>query len=243
MLNNTANFNIENKANYDQDGHNNTSSNSNNLLDRDENDEINEITENNEEISEYDDYISDSEDDSDDSDENNDEEEFIYEYHENSHSKFNIVLCELYNLNIHGKTKKSFVYYHFLTIYRFKLLNIKLIKKFCYFYMKHYKSLSEKISKNTVFENYINIINKNNYIKPEIAECIKLSNEFSVCIIKTIWIRLIQRSWKKIYQIRKEIMRKRCSLKSLSYREQNGYWNNDCNYLPGLKGLISYLKK
>lgn len=77
-----------------------------------------------------------------------------------------------------------------------------------------------------------------NFLQLEIAENIYL-NDYFVSIIKTIWIRLIQRSWKKIFQLRKRMLQKRLSYPSLSYREMHGKWPKECLQLPGLKGLLT----
>jgi hypothetical protein len=90
-----------------------------------------------------------------------------------------------------------------------------------------------------IFKNYRNIITRENYIKPEIAECIYLPQGESVCIIKTFWIKIIQKTWKKICKQRKEIIKRRCSLICLKYREINGKWPNCCNYYPSVKGMLS----
>jgi hypothetical protein len=110
--------------------------------------------------------------------------------------------------------------------------------------MKIYKSeyyLSKVISEHYIFKNYANIINQENFIKPEIAQCIYLENGCCISIVKTIWLRFIQRSWKKVYKIRKEILNKRISLQSVLFREKNGRWPDSCSYLPGIKGLLHYL--
>jgi len=44
------------------------------------------------------------------------------------------------------------------------------------------------------------------------------------CIIKTCWIRIVQRIWKKIVKIRKEIIEERKTIAALKYREIHGYW-------------------
>jgi hypothetical protein len=92
-----------------------------------------------------------------------------------------------------------------------------------------------------IIRNYQNIIARPDYIKPEIAECLMLESQHSVAIIKTIWIKLIQRKWKKIYAERKAVIRLRMSYSSLKTREITGYWPQSCYYLPTLYGLLNDL--
>lgn len=97
--------------------------------------------------------------------------------------------------------------------------------------------------KHPVIRNYHNIVSKSNYIKPEIGEYIILPTQEAIAILKTFWIRIIQKKWKKIFQQRKTIIKQRCYLSNLSIREIKGLWPESCINLPGLKGMLSDLKK
>jgi len=90
--------------------------------------------------------------------------------------------------------------------------------------------------------NYQNIVSNPNYIKPEIGEYIILPTQEAVAILKTFWLRIIQKKWKKVFKERKNIIRKRCYLSNLSIREIKGRWPSSCYNLPGLKGMLSDLK-
>ena len=56
-----------------------------------------------------------------------DYEEQIYDYDEISPTKYNIVLCELYNSKLHGNTNNNDVNNHYLLINRIKKLDINFI--------------------------------------------------------------------------------------------------------------------
>ena len=77
-----------------------------------------------------------------------------------------------------------------------------------------------------------------NYIKPEIGQVINLESGHSVCIIKTMWLKVIQRTWKKVYKTRTQIIKRRCCFQSLKCREITGYWPDSCRYLPSLQGML-----
>jgi hypothetical protein len=62
-------------------------------------------------------------------------------------------------------------------------------------------------------------------------------------IIKTHWLRLVQRHWKKIYLQRKNIIKQRGNITNLRYKELTGVYPSNIAYLPNLKGLMkNYLK-
>lgn len=90
--------------------------------------------------------------------------------------------------------------------------------------------------------NYHNIISKPNYIKPEIGEYIILPTQESIAVLKTFWLRIIQKKWKKVFQQRKSIIKQRCYLSNLSIREIRGIWPESCLNLPGLRGMLNDLK-
>ena len=107
-------------------------------------------------------------------------------------------------------------------------------------YLEQFNTLYSK--KHPTIRNYHNIISKPNYIKPEIGEYIILPTQEAIAILKTFWIRIIQRKWKKIFQERKNIIRQRCSIYNLNIRQIYGKWPQHCIKLPGLKGMLSDLK-
>lgn len=175
------------------------------------------------------------------------EEEYIdiiYFSEEPSVTRFNIALCELYNEIIHGKPINYDLNNHYLLIYRFKQLNIDFINSEIDNYsLDLHRWLQIPLDQSNqlihpTIRNYRNIVFK---IKPEIVECIYLNTNECVSIIKTIWIKLIQRTWKKIYKDRQSILKKRCNIFSLKYREINGKWPKVCKTMPTISGMLSYL--
>jgi hypothetical protein len=182
----------------------------------------------------------------------------------NNSSKFNLVLCELFNRNIHGSSSSTIeeIDGHYLLISKFdgktnRLLEtetdynsetdydsdeseLSTINDFVEFYNEYYND--GELEPHNILRNYQNIIARLDYIKPEIAECIELESQYSVTIIKTIWIKLIQRKWKKIYAERKNVIRQRAQFASLRTRELTGKWPQHCLYLPSIRGILRDLK-
>lgn len=170
-------------------------------------------------------------------------EELIYDYDENSATKYNIVLCELYNSKLHGKTNNNDVNNYYLLINRIKKLDMNFINSLTKTLNKDYIERQQQIIPHKFIKNYENIITTPNYIKPEIGEIIHLPCGHTVCIIKTLWIKLIQRAWRKVYNIRTQMFKMRCQVQSLKYREVTGRWPENCRYFPTLQGLLLTTRK
>lgn len=66
-----------------------------------------------------------------------------------------------------------------------------------------------------------------------------ISNQVYYVVLKTYWLRLIQRVWKKKYQIYKENQQKKLLPQNTRYREIHGKFNNKLNYLPKIYGMLS----
>jgi hypothetical protein len=175
------------------------------------------------------DYESDSDIDYDDN--------FICE--ENLTSAHYIILCELYNPYLHGKPISKEILYHYLVDTKFKRLNMNIINDMSQDISYRLNNLSRP---HPLFKNYyMNISGISTPIKPEIALCIYLESGYCVAIIKTIWIKLIQRTWKNVIKERKIITQKRCLPHALHYRNIHGKWPKDCFYYPTLRGMLSKL--
>ncbi len=166
-------------------------------------------------------------------------DDIIYDPEEESRTKFNISLCELYNKRLHGN-ENSNVLYHYLVDSRYKILDMGFINDIANNMNLEYQYLGNQT--HDIYRNYRQIITRENYVKPEITECIYLNTGHCVAILKTFWIRLIQRKWKNIMKERKIIFKKRSLPKSLRHREILGKWPDDCLKLPQIKGMLSQLK-
>ena len=180
-----------------------------------------------------------SEYDSDDESDDSDEDLIIYNNDEVSKTRFNVVLCELFNKRLHGSNIKDI---HYLTIVKIKsVYNFEGMMELSKYFNRLYKKNTVNSPPHLYIKNYANIIKTENYIKPEIAECIFLPSGHSVCIKKTIWIKLIQRKWKRVFKERQRVLKSRIQYASLKEREITGLWPKSCRFYPGIHGLMNYL--
>ena len=91
--------------------------------------------------------------------------------------------------------------------------------------------------KHPVIRNYRRIVLRPTYIQPEIAKCIILHSGESVAILKTFWLRIVQRAWKRVFSERNALIKKRCSPDELYYKERRGKWS--CS-MHGLRGMLRF---
>lgn len=70
----------------------------------------------------------------------------------------------------------------------------------------------------------------------QIVETNTLETGEEISIIKTFWIKLIQRKWKKIYQMRKKerehVINRRKNPLSIFHLKRYGVWPKDCRKMP-----------
>ena len=67
-------------------------------------------------------------------------------------------------------------------------------------------------------------------------------DDFYTVIIKTHWLRLIQRHWKRKYLNRKNIIKIRASPLTISFFEKNGKYPETCRDMPSIRGMLSCYK-
>ena len=176
--------------------------------------------------------------------------------------KNNYILCELYYKPLHGNTSLEG---HYLVIGKFDPFTENILEDYTEYetddeyesdiddnnempnirnisnlYRENYiRMLNSSVCVNrahTVIRNYISIISSHNYFCPQIAQCIVLPTQETVAIIKTIWIKMIQRTWKKIFLQRKKMIHQ-LIISSNYYIKPH-----IIKTLPGIKGMLYYLK-
>jgi hypothetical protein len=174
-------------------------------------------------------------------------------------SKYNLILCELYNQTIHGLDENSDpnIQTHYILIDKYEPFSETYIDNneveddyddpltdmqsdilsYNEFYVRQMRIICFNMNPSPI-RNYRTIVSRPNYIQREIGEVIILPTFEEIAILKTFWIRMIQKKWKKVYQQRKIIINRRMTPSSIYYWQVNGKWPPDCIYLPTLNGLF-----
>jgi len=174
-----------------------------------------------------------------------------YECNHQINSYFNknvLLIPEIYNKYFHGKTIDSDpnIEGQFLVLQSFHINPnsrisdfFKYVNNLCKFYKKYYeKNYYDSSLSHKLLRNYNDIIKNPNYLNLQIGKIHYLKGDECVCIIKTFWLKLVQRSWKRVYKMRKLIMQWRCRPDSIMYRQISGKWPDNCNFMPSIRGML-----
>jgi hypothetical protein len=65
-----------------------------------------------------------------------------------------------------------------------------------------------------------------------------LADDSYSVVLKTHWLRVVQRTWKKVYQERKRILINRRNAQVRQYYEIHGQYPSGTNVLPSLAGML-----
>ena len=129
--------------------------------------------------------------------------------------KFQLAICERFQINIHGADEKSTsnITEHFI---------INTTIELDEFYDNSYKEEEVRIQR---YWRRSPLLYNQKFIRLEIiqADQLKPGGEH-VGYLKTFWLRIVQRCWKKVFKARKELLIKRSSTKALQERQRTGKW-------------------
>ena len=154
--------------------------------------------------------------------------------------KYHLITYEIYNSNLHGCTDCDGHYLVHIELKKTNYFNNKFIKSL----YKHNKRLAYNLRignsriMHPFIRNYVNLLETKSISQVQIAQCIMLPGGEIIAILKTFYIRIIQRAWKKIFALRVKIQMKKRHPTNLLYRARHGVWPRDCLNAPSLRGLL-----
>jgi hypothetical protein len=170
-----------------------------------------------------------------------------------------LLICELFHPDLHGydaNESDPTVQGHYLIIHiddnsdedseyysdsdsedDYFILNQVMID----IYRKKYKYLTDSYKKNNleiihpIIRNYFSIISDEFYIKPQIGYKLYLSGNECVAILKTFWLKIVQRCWRRVYNARKEMLKSKNIIQYLRLREKTPNYHID---IPSVHGMF-----
>lgn len=143
-----------------------------------------------------------------------------------NHSKYKLAICVLFDPVLHGITEQSDknICKHLLihhTIEPHTFLNYYYHAQELLTFIKYYYN-NIIIIPHPIIRNYENIVNSQEYFKIDIIQEDILDGQEYVGYLKTFWLKLLQRKWKKFFKDREKKIRKMCNPKRLIKREITG---------------------
>jgi hypothetical protein len=130
--------------------------------------------------------------------------------------RFCLAICQTYNQYLHGLTTESDVNID-------KYVMVEEVVEQDDFYDKVYvEIIGQILQMNTRIIRHYNSME--NIVPPslEIIQLIELSTGENVACIKTFWLKIIQRKWKKVFEKRKQKVKKLKYLNNFLKRERYG---------------------
>jgi hypothetical protein len=152
-----------------------------------------------------------------------------------------LMLCELHNENIHGKNEDSCndIDGHYLVYGVYDPLNL-FHKVNIDTYVDMNDILLDEMNENDLLINIIAL--KSSYNELMNYDRRWTNHPIIRNYLKTFWIRIIQRKWKKVFHQRQEMLRMRSNPRNIIIRENTGRWPSVCNHMPILNGMLYDLK-
>jgi hypothetical protein len=152
---------------------------------------------------------------------------------------YQIAICEMFHPALHGQDENSSpqVDTHFLVY-----TTIDLPDFYNNSYLFEENSLRRYIRaiqilhgglEHPAIRNYQQVSNK--HMRLEIIQTDVLERQEEVAYLKTFWIRIVQRRWKKVYKTRQEILSQRKQPWAIYERQRTGQWPRHLRVWPCFK--------
>ena len=143
-------------------------------------------------------------------------------------SSYKLAICSIFTPHLYGIDENSTpgIENHYLVMYTIELDE---------FYNKDYKdyiSLLELATTNQIHPTIRNYATISRNIKLDIIKCDELSGLEQVGYIKTFWLKIVQRRWKKVYKERQDLLKARSSIMALNERQLTGRWSKQLSVWP-----------
>ncbi len=143
---------------------------------------------------------------------------------------YTLAICEIFHPQLHGHDENSspsinneFLVYSQIDLPDFYnqsyLAEVRSLKRYVNAIQRLHGTLD---TTHPAIRNYTAVTNK--CIRLEIIQTNILAGHEEVAYLKTFWLRIVQRRWKKIYKIRKALIVQRSCIRSIKERERTGQW-------------------
>ena len=146
-------------------------------------------------------------------------------------TNYELSYIELYNTSRHGdlsdlsEKKQNYIQNNYLLMHSLKPETfLKKTEKVTKQIKKAQKYYTQVIHQNNSEYNF-----QKNHASLDIIKRVHDDDGYTFAIVKTFWLKLFQRRWKKIYQNKKDIIQKMKNPQSLFHRQIHGKWPFNTN--------------
>jgi hypothetical protein len=140
--------------------------------------------------------------------------------------KYSILFSEIYNPLLHGIHIMNNNKYLLTNEFSYdELLNNEALE-FCEMMREHYTNNylnNPLVFKNHTIQNYENIVLNPKYYMLDIGIIINENGEYH-CYLKTFWLRIFQLKYKKYFNYKMELIKKRKNIRNILKKELTGKW-------------------
>lgn len=150
-----------------------------------------------------------------------------------NHSKYILGMCDLYHPVLHGDIidGKEEILSRFLYMTD---TDLESSEQMISLRMSNLRAITNNNGgvnclNHPIVRNYQKLTYHNYHMAPQIIEICDGPYDYTTAIIKTHFIRLLQRKWKKICAERKRVIALRKHPKSIQYRTIHGRWPANCS--------------
>ena len=146
-------------------------------------------------------------------------------------SKYTLGFCDLYHPYYHGEHEKNddLIETQYLYMMPTNLHNSEqIMSQRIYRLMQRRHIHGSYESEHPHIRNYKSYSTHINHIGPQIIEVVEGPHDYTTAVIKTHYLRLLQRKWKKVVAERKMIIALRKQPKAIMYRRTHGKWPSNC---------------
>jgi hypothetical protein len=145
-------------------------------------------------------------------------------------TNYELSYIELYNTSRHGdlsdltEKKQNYILNNYLLMHSIKpesfLKQPERVTKLIEKAQKYYTQVIQQTNTDYNFQN--------NHASLDIIKRVN-NDEYTFAIVKTFWLKLFQRRWKKVYQNKQHITEKMKNPQNLFHRQTHGKWPFNTN--------------
>jgi len=142
---------------------------------------------------------------------------------------YKLAICEIFHPSLHGQNETSspeiaeqFLVYTVIDLADFYSNAYLFEESSRRRYIKAVQFLLHNEVRHPTIRAYNTVSMK--YCSLQIVQTDILTGLEEVAYLKTFWLKLVQRRWKKIYKARQDLLKERMTIRALTFRARTGKW-------------------